>query len=594
MFRSILPYGRRSRTFQVLSSILVFCILLSTLRLYRRHAEPPRSIYEYTDGKTRGPRLNETGIQRPPSGETTYLRYLARQYELSDEVQYFARRIRPRANARGRESITQIATARFEPRGGFRRIRVDDEGLDLHVAEEEEAISIPVAKPAASEHPDASPLLFGISTSYDRLTRARASLVGDWARWLTDGKGGSNGASLVLTLRRASSAEIGHVSSMLRDAGIDAVVLAAEDGSRDPAARYLDLVRTLTGRRAELLRAEGREKSFLALVDDDVFFPSVGRLMARLRRYDAQSTAYLGLPSERSDWVVERNTTLTYGGGAVLLTPPAAEVVSRLPCLNGTSRGPDSDPGSRTSQWDEMLYNCVVEHTDEKLHVIPSLYTPRDGDVGDEATGTGYGDGARPLTLHHYGHRHRFEPGKAHLVTSLCGEACFLQRFLFRADSWVFVNGHSVAQYPDGVDVTQPAPSGRRDDEGNYRTDSGDGERRRNAGQGGGGGKEGRAKAPRRIRVGERLVVDSGGEGGEGPSVVSWAGTRRTWRLLDARAGPSSGGGGGGEVWQAYVRRRGHHPLPADEDGTGHTQDGPTDADSVIVLIWEPPSPPLS
>ncbi|KAI0838941.1 glycosyltransferase family 31 protein [Hypoxylon sp. FL0890] len=562
MFRSIAPYGR-VRTLQILASFLIFCILLSTLRLYRRQPPPP-SIYDYTDGKTRGARQNETGITPPVSDETSYLRYLVREYRLTNEVPYFARRIRPQFDSKTRKSMTEISDSKFMSRD-FQRVRVDDEQLDLHA---EKTIPISVTKSATPDQVDASALLFGVSTSYDRLTYGNSSLIRDWARWLTNGNGASNGASLVLTLHRATTREINHISSTLHEKGIDAVVLPTDD-TQGSTARYLDLIQLLNSRKGEL-QGEGREKKFLGLVDDDIFFPSMGKLLSRLSKYDVRKKLYLGLPSERSDWIVENNVTLTYGGGAVFFTPPMITAISQLPCLNSTTQplSPSSSE-SRTGQWDEALYTCITSHpgssshSDTKLHIIPSLYTPSDDLF---SLRTGYESGVQPLTLHHYKHRHRFDPGKAHLVSSLCGESCFLQRFFFREDGWVLVNGHSVAEYPDGVDVLSVTGSTLRESGG-------------------------RNKNKNKVRVDEHLIFDkedSPERRMEDRKVISWAGTKRTWRLLDARIGAN------GEVWQAYVKRKGSPVTYGDEDDrlpeddTVHTQDGPSDVDSVIVLIWEP------
>ncbi|OTA57765.1 glycosyltransferase family 31 protein [Hypoxylon sp. EC38] len=586
MFRSIAPYGR-VRTFQILASFLVFCILLSTLRLYRQQTPPP-SIYDYTDGKTRGARQNETGITKPISDETSYLRYLVQEYGLTNEIPYFARRIRPQFNSGTRKSMTEILGSKFMARD-FQRIRADDEQLDLHA---EKPIHISITKSPMPDKIDASALLFGISTSYDRLTYGNSSLIHDWARWLTNGKGTSNGASLVLTLHRATSSKINHISSKLNEVGIDAVVLLA-DSTQDSTARYLDLVHLLARHKDEL-QASGREKKFLALVDDDVFFPSLGKLLSRLNKYyDARKRLlYLGMPSERADWTVENNVTLTYGGGAVFLTAPMIDSVSRLPCVNTSARDSSPSPSpspsrTRTGQWDEALYTCITtsqpssssrsssrSSADSKLHILPSLYIPPDDLSGLR---TGYESGVQPLTLHHYKHRHRFEAGNAHLVASACGESCFLQRFFFRDDGWVVVNGYSVAQYPDGVDVVSVTSSSLRKSERNR----GDGK----GGGGGGGGDDDK------VRVDEHLVFDKE----DAPErrlddrkVVSWAGTKRTWRLLDSRMGSD------GAVWQAYVKRKGSPITYGDEedrlpeDDMVHTQDGPSDVDSIIVLVWEP------
>lgn len=546
------------------------CMLLAAVRHTDQHLiqQQPPSIYEYTDGKTRGARQNETNIPPPPpSDETAYLRLLAREYGLSNELPFFARRVRPRFDARARKSVTQVSRTPFmSPSGDFRRVRSDDAHLDVRA--EGPALRLSVARRPDPPPLDASALLFGISSSYDRLTYGNASLLGDWARWLTDGEGNSNGVGLVLTLHRASATEVEVIGGRLREAGIDAVVLPA-DSAHDGAARYLDLVGLLAQQRDELL-GQGRQKKFLALVDDDVFFPSLEKLLARLGDYNAKKKAYIGLPSERSDWTVENNVTLTYGGGAVLFTPPMADVVSQLPCLNKTATRDYISSTEGTGQWDERLYTCITEHTDEKLHILPSLYTPSD-DLYHLRTG--YEGGVQPLALHHYKHRRRFEAGKAHLIASLCGEDCFLQRFFFRDDAWILVNGYSISQYPDGVDVlpaTKSVVLQKQDGSsiGGSSSNSGN-----------------------KIKVGDRLSFDKQDDGrkrAEARMVVSWAGTKRTWRLLDSRKGAN------GEVWQAYVKRRGSSSVPyGDEDDwvpedTVHSQDGPSDVDSVIVLIWEP------
>ncbi|KAI1410807.1 glycosyltransferase family 31 protein [Hypoxylon sp. FL1857] len=564
MFRSIAPHGR-VRTLQILASFLVFCILLSTLRLYRRQPPPP-SIYDYTDGKTRGARQNETGITRPVSDETSYLTYLVHEYDLLRQSTYLMRRIRPQYDSRTRNSMTEISGSNFMARD-FQTIRATDDWLDLDAGK---PVTVSLAKSPTPDQVDASALLFGISTSYDRLTYGNSSLIHDWARWLTNGNGTSNGANLVLTLHRATSSEANHISSKLHEVGIDAVVHPADD-TQGSTARYLDLVHLLNHRKDEL-KNEGHEKKFLALVDDDVFFPSLGKLLSRLSKYDAKKKLYIGLPSERADWTVERNVTLTYGGGAVFFTPSMLTSLAQLPCVNSTAQpSSSSTTETRTGQWDEALYTCITTQTDSKLHIIPSLYAPSDDSLA--GLRTGYESGVQPLTLHHYKHRHRFEAGKAHLVASLCGEACFLQRFFFRDDGWVLVNGHSVAQYPDGVDVL-PVTGGSLRESG--------------AGIGVGDSKGGKSG---KVRVDEHLVFDkedSPEKRLEDRKVVSWAGTKRTWRLLDSQIGSN------GEVWQAYVKRRGSPVTYGDEDDrlpeddTVHTQDGPSDVDSIIVLIWEP------
>jgi hypothetical protein len=193
---------------------------------------------------------------------------------------------------------------------------------------------------------------------------------------------------------------------------------------------------------------------------------------------------------------------------------------------------------------------------------MTSFFSPRDELYGLQAAS--YESGIAPLTLHHYRNRHRFEPGKAHLVASVCGEACFLQRYGFR-DDWILVNGHSLTQYPDGVEAIS-LQQGRKlvtQQQQHYREE-------------------------KRMAVGRRLVVDDNAEeNAKKRKIVTWTGRKRTWRFLDSSVGA------GGEVWQAYVKRRGSSGAWADGDerlpsDVVHTNEEPSDVDSVIVLIWEP------
>ncbi|KAI1855863.1 hypothetical protein JX265_012126 [Neoarthrinium moseri] len=549
MFRPVYLSGR-IRSLHVLASFVIFCILLSTVRFYRQQQSRPPSIYDYTDGKTEGTWLNDTS-QDVQTEETVYLRALASQYGLTKDIPWFSRRIRPTYKSKARSSMTQTSVKLLSR--DFQRVRIEDEKLDLQA---EKAIQLPLRRSATPDQVDVFSLIFGISTSYSRLIYSNDSLMHDWARWLTDGKGRSNGASLVLTLQQASNAELSYVSTELRQLGIDAVVLPASD-NLDITARYAELLHMLS-RRSDELSKEGKGKKFLSLVDDDVFFPSLAKLLGKLSKFSVKQNIYLGMPSERADWTVENNITMTYGGGAVFFTVPMANKLVQLPCLK-KDKEPEGGGASRENEnvyWDELLYSCVSEHTDDSLYVLPSFYVPENDYHGLR---TGYEGGVQPLTLHHYKHRHSFEAWKAHMITSLCGEDCFLQRFWFK-DSWILVNGHTISHYPDGVEVLPLKKSSLLVTQQNRDNE-------------------------RIVQTAKRLVVDAV-QGRDERKVVSWTGVKQTWRLLDARTTDK------GEVWQAYIKRRGLSVSYGDEDDrlpedTVHTQEGPSDVDSIIVLIWE-------
>lgn len=578
--RLLVSYGHARALRVVVVALLICTTLVTIVKLHHsRHPRQP-SIYEYTEGRTSEWRdwrnkKNHTAAARP--AEVKFLDYLIQKHGLTSEVTWSAKLMRPKyGGGHGRPSMTEIG-AKFMWRKIF-NARIQD--AYLHLLVDKPALRLPVAGRGVvkGNQLDASPLLFGISTTYSRLIYLDGVLIKDWVRWLTDGNGHSNGASLLLTLQKSNQDEVDRIAKSLRSHGVDATVLLSDE-SGDSASRYLDLVNKLQSRAAEFAeKGWDHAKRYIALVDDDVFFPSMGRLVQRLSQFDPDEEYYVGAPSERSDWVTDGGKSITYGGGAVFLTTPMVNKLMQLPCLKSD---PNQDGDASTkydgyptgAQWDFVLYECITRHSTVDLHVLPSFYNPEVEELYEDSdrralSAEGYASGAQPLALHHYRNEHRFEAGKGHLVTSICGEDCFLQRFRFR-DDWILVNGYSIMQYPDGVEAVpvkkskeqkQPSPSDEEDD------------------------------MDQKTVVGRRLVVDSPADDnylGGGVKVIAWRGPKRTWRLLDAKVGD------GGEVWQAYVKRRGGGNSFGEFDDRQpgdiiHSEEEKSDKDSVIVLIWEP------
>lgn len=559
----VVSYGH-TRVVRIAVVTLICTSVILTLRLRASRPRQP-SIYDYTDGKPAPENRWQTPNGTARSEEVEYLDYIVQTYSLSNEVTWYAPRIQPSYSAGKWLSMTKISK-KFLP-GDFVRARVDDEDLELPRGQQ---IKLPVAKSARNRQAaDASSLMFGISTTYARLIYSNNSLIKDWERWLTDGNGNSNGGSLLLTLHQASKEEVSRASGVLRSLGIDVTVQRSVD-SGDATSRYIELVHLLK-KYSTAFTGGDRSKKYLALADDDVFFPSMSKLVEKLSKFSPTKEYYIGAPSDRSDWVVENNETFTYGGGAVFLTPPMIQKLSQLPCLEQDGGDGKSKKGS---QWDLSLYDCVISESEENLQVLPSYHAPEDEEAyGDRGiSNQGYSAGIQPLTLHHYKNWHRFEAGRGHLVTSVCGEDCFLQRFRFR-DGWILVNGYAISHYPDGVDALPLRKETRAPSKPIVPED---------------GGEEAEEEEWEEVEVAvsDRLVVDKPDRPSD-MSVVAWRGRKRTWRLLDAKIGPN------GEVWQAYVKRRGGGNWFGEGEGrmpgdTVHSEEEKSVHDSVIVLIWEP------
>ncbi len=382
----VLSYGRVRTIQAVVASFLAVTTVLFMVKVYTRR--PPPSIYDYTEGRTSPWRDWNDTAARPATEEVAYLRRLQDAHGLTREMPWFARRIHTSFGAGKRRSMTESPAA-FMPRD-FTRARVDDENLALRT---EGSIRLAVHRSARPDQIDASGLLFGTSSTFSRLAYANFSLVQDWERWLTDCRGSSNGAGLLVDLHGASAEEQARVSRILRERGVEAAVFSSGDGSDTAASRYAGLLGRLKSHNDELGR-QGRGKAFLALVDDDVFFASMARLLAKLARFSPRREFYIGAPSEKlSDWVAGENATVTYGGGAVFLTPPMADRLAGVPCLQrDRDRREAKTGGGAATPWDEHLYRCVTASTGADFHVLPSFYSPADeamyGAPGAAARGT--------------------------------------------------------------------------------------------------------------------------------------------------------------------------------------------------------------
>lgn len=528
---------------------LLLVIVVSVVFLSRpggRHPKtnPLPSIYTYTDGKTSRP-WSELLLPAKVAPETAWLNEVVDANGLPKDVRYYSVRIKPRLND-SRPTVSQVDTPFMQ--GGFRGIRSDHEGLRLQA---EHTIHVPVAPGTRMAEVNASPLLVGISTSFARVTRDGDATITDWTRWLTNGDGKSNGASLVLTLRQADSRQVEVVKEKLEKAGIDAIVEGEE--AEDSPTRYLDLIRQLTVRTSSKGFENSGEKKYLAVLDDDTFFPDVAELLRRLEKFDAKEEHYIGLPSERADWVADPDETVTFGGGAVFFTPPAAVKVSQLPCLGMNSTSAEDKESLRigyTSQWDHLLYDCVSNHTQLTMHVLPSFYLPSDESFGHYFFD--YDLGIAPLALHRARNRHLLDPGKATALSPLLSPQTFLQRYRF-SDDWVLVNGHTLSHYTGGSSTAALGSAAV------HKPDY-----------------ENRAKKMKPLN--SNLAVEAEGRDPKGWDVVTWAGSRRIWNLIDARRDLARN-----EVWHAYVRRKGDEGEFTDrrrnEDRSG--------SDYVIVLIWE-------
>ncbi|KAM0232820.1 hypothetical protein ACHAPO_007646 [Fusarium lateritium] len=464
-----------------------------------------------------------------PVPEEQYLERLKQKIGLSSQTSWTAWRIRTSELDSERTSVTEIDTDFHSNQPRVIDTKVPEK-RNLVVRQE---LTLPVLGGPRPKQVDASAFLFAVSASYDRVVRDDYAVAKDWARWMTGGNKKGNGASFLLVLDQGHHQQANKLAEVLASFGIDAHVTYSE-GQMSTAKRYFNMIETVKKHSATLAQ-KGQAKKWYGILDEDIFLPNLAHLQERLSAYKTEKELYVGLPSERGDWAIGEGYMTTYGGGAVFLTQSAISRIPELPCSNDVP----SDP-TNTQLWDNLLQDCMAKHTKAKMRILPSFYSPKDNDLYSSHLDS-YETGVQPLALHDYEERHHLTPSQAHLVTDVCGEACFLQRYRFR-DNWVLVNGYTITEYPDGIHLSDmPLPT---------------------------------VGSTHRSLIGPvKLKEDKADR-----KMLFWTGRRNVWRLMDSVTTPN------GDVWQAYVKR-GALDEPALKKRWGE-EEGET-KDSVIVMVWE-------
>jgi hypothetical protein len=363
-----------------------------------------------------------------------HLAELQQKYGLQTNFHYLRRYVKLERHDIERESVTKLAAPLLN--GKFKQADIGKGTCDETC---HEPLVVPVPESPFPTTVDASDFLFAVSTTYERLNDPKTSPIDDWSYWMTNGKGISNGAKLMLMLLDASKSELAEVRSSLASIGIDADVKHS-DSKLEMAVRYLTLVPTMYNHSAR------KTRKWLVLCDDDTFFPYMHSLVDRFKRYDASEPLYIGTLSEDVS-AVERHGSQAFGGAGVFLSVSMAKLVADnyKECKNedavnraNTGFGP---------QGDILLKNCIYDHSSYRLTTLRDLWQL---DLYGDPSGF-YESGIKPLSIHHYRSWHLAHPFDATKLSHICGEDCFLQRFR-TSDNFVISNGFSVAQYPRGID----------------------------------------------------------------------------------------------------------------------------------------------
>lgn len=284
--------------------------------------------------------------------------------------------------------------------------------------------------PYSKEPVDASTLIFGIQTTMKRLDDTIEALV----RWLPSTR--AKGAKLFVIVKESEDVEadqgaMKELESKMRAQDLDVTLLPPFAGDSF-SERYFSLVKVMYTHRTD-------RTQWIALIDDDTFFPSMHSLLEMLAERDPNQQHYIGALSE-DWWSVSVYGLMGFGGAGVFLSIPLAEVIDQ----NYAKCKEESD----TTAGDIRVKECIYAHSNVKLTNVPELHQV---DFKGDRSGY-YESGHLPLSLHHW--KDWSTEGvdylivKMHLVSDVCGD-CFMQRWQF-GEHTVLSNGFSIATYPKG------------------------------------------------------------------------------------------------------------------------------------------------
>ncbi|KAG5914944.1 hypothetical protein E4U61_005161 [Claviceps capensis] len=453
---------RKGRLKRFIVIAIYICVIVA-LVLYIRPAYPPpraRSLFGQPPATT-----NSHKSPAKVSGATADDRWLCQasdarladiqqRYELKKPFQYLRRAVHlTRSPDVHRESLTKLDQRLLQK--DFQLIQLDSPAQNAVASSCAEPLEVQVSASRFPQEVDASELIFGVSTTFERFKSSGPILIQDWSFWLTDGSSRSNGGKLVLMLLKASSWQLRKARAQLHEAGIDADVYASNE-KLPMGARNLALVPTM------YTNSKAKTKKWFVLCDDDTFFPNMHALLAELAKHDASSPLYMGALSEDS-LAVEKHGMQAFGGAGIFLSRPTAKTITD----NFAECSSEKKMNEADGQGDRLLRQCIQDHSAVHLTAIHDLWQL---DLFEDPSGF-YEWGTRPLSLHHYRSWHHAKPSDLTALAYIGGEECTLQRFQTSDD--FILSGYSIAQYPHGItfDTSQVEKTFRAENDQGWNLD---------------------------------------------------------------------------------------------------------------------------
>lgn len=277
--------------FRIAGVALIFVIFATTLfhgpfslreRLTGGTADAPPATHGLDEGKA-----SEDPPPEPlPDACPDHLDWLRDELADSPDIRFplrYARRdiiVRPTAGLE-RASVTNVNECLLPD---FQEISSPD-GCELK--EEQRLPSLYLEVPSFSTHVDASHILFGASTTLDRLDAS----IPFFQRWLAN-----TGARMIVIVIGNDDATpdpqaMEDLQNRMRELGMLMTLIKPLNKKDNGIERVFSLIRVLHENRDESTK-------WFGLIDDDTFFTSMSALVSRLAEFDPQKRWYLGAVSE--------------------------------------------------------------------------------------------------------------------------------------------------------------------------------------------------------------------------------------------------------------------------------------------------------
>lgn len=299
-----------------------------------------------------------------------------------------------------------------------------------------DSIDLPVPPPDPENKGQYTHLIFGVATSYDRLKGSK----GTFAHWLAN-----SGATLVgiltndpndfldrdLASLEAEYLEGNMILKLVRKHDSRVTTEQAHTLVIGEMLRYIDDSSSSSSTKASDDDPQQHHEEtvhWLAILDDDTFFPSLHTLSTTLLTfYDHTHPAYLGQLTESVSLLPQAIMGAFGGAGIFLSTPLARQISPHLDsCVQGGVVGGDV-----------LIMQCIHKYSPARLERVPGLWqVDLIGDTAgfyESGLGFGFGEEAKTgvLSLHHWKSWHWNPVVDMTAITKICGGACFLQRFVF-------------------------------------------------------------------------------------------------------------------------------------------------------------------